>query len=271
MTPFKTVPGQILIAVAILAMTSATAGGQEVSLVSPSAFEDVEAPDSVIPSGSGRVQILYEASDFSSLEGPHWITQFAWRPDGGSIGPVSATADSVVFRMSATDKITSNMNLVFDENVGADDMLVLQCAPCANVGQPIGPAGGPLEFTLIWELDTPFLYDSSRGSLLLDFDLTNGLALAADHIFIGSSPTTKWVSGPLGGSTAVNELGGIITEFTFTPVPEPRSSGLLLLSAAAAATAIRHRSFRARPLRKYYAGLMSQTAGKTTQAPQVRS
>ena len=97
------------------------------------------------------------------------------------------------------------------------------CSRAASTSfESVGPAGGPKEFTITFEVDDPFLYDPSLGNLLLDFDLTNGSDLLADHVQSPAlSSTTKWIVGPLGGSTAFAQFGGIITEFTLRPIPEP--------------------------------------------------
>ncbi len=202
---------------AILAMTAYSAVGQEIRLISPSEFADTEAPDGVLPGGSGRIQILYEASDFSSLSKPHWITRFAYRPDGRLTRPATFISNGI-YTMSTTDRGIDDMSLTFSDNIGIGETVVFDRGPVAMISQNIGPAGGPKEFDITFELDTPFLYDPSQGNLLVGIDNLGSGSLPADYVRnLAQSLTTKTIVGPLGGSRADLVFGGVIAEFTFVP------------------------------------------------------
>lgn len=219
---------------------------EEIQLVSPSQFADMESQNDLptIPGseGSFRGQILYEASDFSSLAGPHLITQFAWRPNGSQSESFIVSSESVLFRLSTSEKTVGNMSSTFDENVGPDEQVVAQNDEPMSIEYPVvGPPGGPMEFTIVSELGNPFLYDPSQGNLLLDFIISSASELPADNVAVPDPTlTTKWIAGPAEGTTSLLEFGGIITEFTFAPVPEPCSGVLLCIGLAAGISAIRH-------------------------------
>lgn len=211
--------------VTALLMVSYGAVAEEIRLVSPSEFANNESHDSLpaIPGGAGRAQFLFESSDFSSLDGPHWITEFAWRPDGAlNAATVTASSESVVFSMSTTDKTVRTMSMVFAENIGADEQVVAQMdEPQSTSSLVSGPEGGPKEFTISSVLQVPFLYDPRQGSLLLDMELVSGSALVADNVATPSRDlTTKWIAGPRNGARAFKQFGGIVTEFAFVPVIE---------------------------------------------------
>lgn len=212
---------------AILCVLASHGLSEQIELVSPSQFTDTESHDDV-PSISGggaigaRAQYLYEASDFSSLDGPHWITQFAWRPDGRqSNRTVSATSNRVLFRMSTTNRTVRNMSMTYAANIGSDEQVVAHIdEPQTTTVSVLGPEGGPKEFTLGGDI-IPFLYDPSQGNLLLDMELFGGSTLPADSIATPStSLTTKWIAGPLAAPRAFAQMGGIVTQFTFVPFIE---------------------------------------------------
>ena len=212
----------LAISAAILAVANGGIAG-ETRLVSPSQFANSESHDSLppIPGGAGRAQFLFEATDFSSLVGPHWITQFAWRPDGSqTTDTVTATSERVLFRMSTTEKTVGNMSMTYANNIGSDEQVVLQFdEPQATTVPVLGPDGGPKEFTIFDALETPFLYDPSKGNLLLDMELVSGSTLPADNVATPSNTlTTKWIAGPLNAPRAFKQFGGIVTQFTFVPV-----------------------------------------------------
>jgi hypothetical protein len=90
----------------------------------------------------------------------------------------------------------------------------------------VGPGPGPREF---YTFDrptgvTPFLYDPSKGNLLIDVIGSQGVA---------TSPRADFVPGMLtvlsGSSTATigTRSGAFVNQFTFIPVPEPSSLTLL--------------------------------------------
>lgn len=210
----------------LLATMAPLASAQETRIVSPKAYAEIDAPDGWVPAGSGRVQILYEAGDFSDLIGPHWVTEFAFRTDKSVNGETEYDADSVEFRLSTSPKTAADMSLVFADNVGADQAIVFARTGYAGVTRGLGPATGPKEFDMVNQLTTPFLYDPKLGSLLLDFDLHGGRRLPADWIRSpAQSETTKHIAGLLGAANAYLTFGGIVTGFTFRAVGDVDLNG----------------------------------------------
>jgi hypothetical protein len=93
-------------------------------------------------------------------------------------------------------------------------------------------------FDIVFPLDTPFLYDSTKGRLLFDI---HGVGLSAfgdiDAQFFTFPPggSIAGLAGYLGDLTGEVEASGTITRFTFQVVPELASGALLLAGLRAVA------------------------------------
>jgi hypothetical protein len=204
-------------------------------VVVPNSLATVEGNDSNFGpffNNSVRYQQVYSASQFPSSEGPLMITQIAFRPDGSVTDPsLIIRFDSVRIDLSTTSSTPSTLSTLFASNVGADDMTVFNSFVFANA--PVtGPAGGPKDFTVTFALN-PFIYDPSKGDLLLDVTaIESSGGISAPFDAETNSPFTAHVDAPdisaaSGGAFAT----GLVTQFQFTPVPEP--STLLLDSLGA--------------------------------------
>lgn len=141
--------------------------------VVPSELADAEGAldnwlpfSSATPNGS-RYQQVFGASDFSSLSGPQWITEIAFRPDANYSFPASEIIPDVRISLSTTSKGVDALSMVFADNLGSDETVVIS-GPMQIVTNPTGPAGGPMDFSTIIKLTTPFYYDPALGNLLLD-------------------------------------------------------------------------------------------------------
>jgi hypothetical protein len=212
-------------------------------LIVPNQFESVEAPASgAIPTGSFRFQQIFAASKFAGLPpGQRTIVSFAMRPDASVTAPVSFTAADTVIRMSTTSRSPGELSDSFADNVGADEVIVFQGDMPLSTANT-GPAEGPKDFDLVFQLQRPFTYDPTKGNLIFDM-VTRGTELVI-------SQTTDFVSepGPIfeeiaafteGAQVATGRWGGNVVQFNF--VPEPSTALLLIVGASAAMTFVRSR------------------------------
>jgi hypothetical protein len=149
-----------------------------------------------------RTQQIYPASQFSSLNGPMFITQIAFRPaaktcglfsTGAAFGPISfpveislsttqTLADYPPYhsadRAERTEQCLTHrnpdhsmafMNCFFDENRGLDSQVVFEgMLTLSSAGANVTTIDGTTAFDIIINLQHPFLYDPSKGNLLLD-------------------------------------------------------------------------------------------------------
>jgi streptogramin lyase len=187
-----------------------------------------------------RTQQIFPASAFSSLPGPMFITQIAFRPaagtcgvlfPGAAFGPVSFP---VKISLSTTQTLANYprglfspieaerrlecdihrnpnhskvlMSCYFDENIGLDSqvvfdgMLTLSSANTTTIG-------GTTAFDIIINLQHPFLYDRQKGNLLLDVkNFTN--------------PTTTWIDTVESSSDQ-----NVVFRIDFDDVDSPTSDG----------------------------------------------
>jgi hypothetical protein len=178
---------------------------------------------------SVRFQEVHAASDFSSVVGPVFISEFSlWRAAGSL--PIDLTLSSVAMHFSTTITGPHQLSRTFADNVGSDETAVFS-----------GPlrlfdSGG--EFGISIPLQTPFYYDPERGNLLMDIWNYN----TAPHPS-GGTYGIEWqgtFSESVGGLSSLDAAatigntygGGMIIRFTVTPVPEPSSWLLLAFSGA---------------------------------------
>jgi hypothetical protein len=180
--------------------------------------------------GAMRHQDVYSASYFESVpEGNREIAGFWLRPDGSRTAEAALTFENFELTLSATTNAgPADMSNVFAENVGANPTVVYS-GDLTLKTNPIGPAGGPMEFNMLVLFDTPFEYDPADGNLLLDYSWTG---LVGDETRIDSEwlyPSERqriYASGADALESDFIMADVPVREFIF--VPEP--STLLLLT-----------------------------------------
>jgi hypothetical protein len=122
-----------------------------------------------------RHQIVYEASQF--LSQVIRITELRMRPSAQWGNAFTSTIPNLQINLSTTSVGANAMNEEFAQNVGSNDTVVFQ-GPLTVSSRFVGPAAGPKEFDIIIPLTTPFIYDPSRGNLLIDFRNSSGSGAA---------------------------------------------------------------------------------------------
>jgi hypothetical protein len=201
-------------------------------IVVPNTLATVEGNDNNFGpffNNSVRYQQVFSASQFPSSTGPLMITQIAFRPDGSVTDPsLIIRFDSVQIDLSTTSRTPSTLSTLFASNVGADDTTVFNSFVFVNA--PVtGPPGGPKDFTVSFALK-PFIYDPSAGDLLLDVRaVESGGGISAPFDAESNNPFTAHLDAPdISAASGTSFATGLVTEFQFTPVPEP--STLVLAS-----------------------------------------
>jgi hypothetical protein len=109
-----------------------------------------------------RYQLVVAANQFPA-GGPLTVTQIAFRPDGVLGSAFSATLPDVRIGMSTASNGPDALRATFADNVGPDDTTVFR-GPLALSSRFTGPAGGPKDFDIVINLQTPFRFDPRRGT-----------------------------------------------------------------------------------------------------------
>src|SRR4051812_35190865 len=170
-------------------------------------------------SAPGTIDTVYGSKNFS---GPIIINKIAFRLDEGSL---NRSFDTIIPRVTirmTTYFGTYDSYLVgpgYDGNKGLDDTTVFDAAVHWNT---IDLSSGPNPFDLTVPLSKPFFYDPANGALLMRFMTVgpfSGAIPGADAQGHGDS-TIGWIGD--------KSLDNIVTEFDFTPIPEPSPLCLLL-------------------------------------------
>lgn len=175
-----------------------------------------------------RYQQVYNSTEFASLGGPAIITQIAFRPDFETGSAFSSTLNNVQISLSTTLFDASTIGQTFADNLGADDTVVFNGALSLS-SSFTGPPAGPKNFDIVINLTAPFVYNPENGNLLLDVrNFAGGSTTSFDSHHL---PVSQRVLSGIVTDTAGSSGGdsGLVTQFSFTPVPEPRVSSFLLL------------------------------------------
>ncbi len=219
------------------------------SIVVPSGSEFVEGGgDTPFPFNAGisqRYQQVYDASEFTSFGLPVVISEITFRPDAGFFGSAfSTTITSIQINLSTTSSGPDALSMTFASNVGADDTVVFSGALSLSSADT-GPGGGPKDFDIVITLQTTFLFDPTAGDLLLDVRNFSGEDTTQfDAVF--AADTTSRTFSTSGGVNAVTaddfDSIGLVTKFTVTPIPEPRSALLFAAGALVVGVALRKKA-----------------------------
>lgn len=193
-----------------------------------------------------RYQQVFDASQFASLAGPQYITQFALRNGIFVSTAFSATIADIVIRLSTTDAAPDALSTTFADNLGADATVVYDGSLTISSTDAAGP-GNTKVFDVIVTLETPFLYDPGLGNLLLDVQNISGAdAFVELNFFDAVDPTGDPVSrvfsleGNPDATSGIADSVGLIVQFT-TAVPEPSSLALVGVGFAGTLAFVRRR------------------------------
>src|SRR5438309_4717989 len=168
---------------------------------------------------SMRFQQVYDGTQFSAINTPgQYIIYVIFRPDRDS-GGVFSSITNIQINLSTTLRGSDALSPIFSENIGTNDTVVY------------GPRSLFFGGSTTVALDTPFFYDPAQGNLLLDVrNFTGG-----DRVFQGKFPsfdaasvTNDSVSVVYGtnvnASLGQSDTSGLVTMFSFVPVPELKAT-----------------------------------------------
>lgn len=190
--------------------------------------------------GGIHYQQVFGASEFSSAGSPLLITALSFRQDGALNLPFNTTLSSVMIQLTTTSKAVDGLDTTFANNLGADVTTVFNGSLSLSSSNGVGP-GGTRAFDLVITFQNSFLYDPSKGNLLLDIanantgDSRTGASLDAQNT-TGDSISRIFALGAGSTVATTSDSIGLVTRFTAQSVPEPSSVVMLGLGLASMAT-----------------------------------
>jgi hypothetical protein len=158
-----------------------------------------------------RYQQAYASTDFP---GPMAITSISFFNHSPFEGPLPV-ATYMIFLSTITSGIDTLSNTSFDANDGPDNTLFA-----------FGDLGGLAPPQLVFA-GRPFDYNPATGNLLMDIQLSNEGA-SGGAFYDARSGTATGVFSRYQNFSAGTHGFGLVTQFTFTSVPEPCMIALLI-------------------------------------------
>jgi len=193
---------------------------------------------------SMRYQQIYSSPFFGAAlpEEGAMLTRISFRMDEMFGRDFQETVENVQINVSTTQKTPQSLSSVYSENVGLDDAVVFSLGPLELIGDFHG--SDELQFwSSTINLQEPFFFYPAHGNLLLDIRIYEGWVRedfedpitvyydAADSEFDGVARI--WSDSVNDSVAEFSDTVGLVTLFTFRPVPEP--STLLLWGLGAVA------------------------------------
>ena len=194
---------------------------------------DVQLGESVL---TGRYQQVFPDTSFYLTE-PFEIHEIRLRPQ--SPGSFSVALSDVQISLGYTDARPLSMSDRFEDNEGSAPSVVYSGAlDLHSNGASMRPWR---DFDLVVDLQDPFTYDPSEGSLLLEWDNRGSVSSG------GVAPNFDAISTRFGsllaasGGAEIGEIsqGGLSARFSDGTVPEP--TGALLFAIGTVVTLARRR------------------------------
>ena len=234
----------------VLATTCSAAFGS--TIVIPNANTNTvgnQADTSTGGSGDIRSQQLLGSGQFTSVGGSLLIDQLSFRTAPG-MGSLDLTVTTLNLFLSTSPKFPNTggplMSATFADNVGPDNTLVYSGSVAFQSPGCAGPGVCPFDLSILFT--TPFLYDPTKGRLLIDVKMTGfteqpGGALDAVSFSPPGGGSVASVNGALSDAAGNFDFSGDILQLRYTAVPEPASGALMLTGAAALGWIRRRRSY----------------------------
>lgn len=125
--------------------------------------------DTPPPSSGCRFQEIYTSDYFTNLISQRGlVVQMACRPDHVVTASRTVVLRAYELRLSTTQRGPGSLSSRFEDNLGADTTLVFS-GDLTWFTQGTGPAQGPRPFDYVIPFQQPFLYDPSKGNLLVEW------------------------------------------------------------------------------------------------------
>lgn len=166
-----------------------------------------------------RHQIVYDGSQFPQY--PIVISRIQWRPDVYMAGPITnAVITNIQINLSTTTNAVDHLSSVFSENTGTNDTVVFSGTLTLSTSLST-LSNGTTAFDINVPLQVPFIFDSSKGNLLLDVRNFTG---ASQNIYdnstsSGSDAVSRVFSTFNPNATVANagDSGGGVLQITYGP------------------------------------------------------
>jgi hypothetical protein len=203
------------------------------TIVVPNASATVEGDannDAPFGSYAFRYQQVYSATEFPFE--PIYITAISFRLDDRYGAAFTTTIPDIRINLSTTPACPEFVPLTFADNVGADDTIV-HSGPLSLSSSFSSPSPKAFDITI----PIPqFWYNPRHGNLLLDIrkSETGGEGVPPlDAVAKTLDAISRVTAGDVHAAVANNrDTLGLVTQFTYMPVPEPPAWVLALLTAS---------------------------------------
>jgi Ig-like domain-containing protein/cohesin domain-containing protein len=168
-----------------------------------------------------RIQTVYSASQFPPY--PVVVNELRWRPNASVGGAMTDNIPNIQINLSTTATNVDHLNSTFSKNSGTNDTIVFN-GPATVTTSFSALNNGTKAFDISLPLQTPFLYDSSKGNLLVDVhNFSGGSAILYTS---GLTTITDTVSRTYSASTSSTTASGADTageamQILYTPAPLP--------------------------------------------------
>ncbi|MHC4994751.1 MAG: hypothetical protein ACYTGQ_06805 [Planctomycetota bacterium] len=207
---------------ALVALAAAMPAQASSMLVVPGGLENVEGNTGnswpFHSNMSMRYQQVYDASEFTGLEGPHEITQIMFRPDATNGEAFSSTIDNLQITLSTTTANSSSLSSTLADNVGADAQSVFSGSLTFSSSNT-GPEEGPRDFDIVINLAAPFVYNPANGALLMDITHLGATSTFFDAHGVTDDGIARMVKFLINDEAFISGSSlGLVTKFTVNPV-----------------------------------------------------
>lgn len=220
-----------------LGLTNSVAANLRIGLVVPSRAVDGQVDNNAEATFVNvlREQTVYGVSDFPSY--PIAIEELRWRPDAITGGPATDSIPNLQISLSTTTNAADHLSEVFAENIGADEATVFNGTMTA-VTAFLASSNGTKVFDIKLPLQAPFVFDPSKGNLLVDLRNFSG---GSAYLFNNSSGATPDAvsrifndGNPTATSATGADSGGGPLQVVYSAVRTPPSVRLKLASQTVA-------------------------------------
>ncbi|MBB6053134.1 hypothetical protein [Armatimonas rosea] len=164
-----------------------------------------------------RYQQIFDANQFPASPGGILISKIAFRP-GFAQESFRRKITSIQFNLSTTKQSLNGLDAAFSRNIGGNEAVVYRGSITFRAS--VTNRKGAFNYDILVTLEKPFLYNPADGNLLLDIRDFTGDGIA---FFVASTvdATTRLVyadTNPTLAQAGRVQPGGMITQFTYTPV-----------------------------------------------------
>lgn len=194
------------------------------TIVLPNGFGSTVANDDSGPlsgsfAGSFINQHIWDATQLGALNGGVLITQIAYRMKPGT-GSINATSSAFSIYLSTSPNSVATTSTTFAKNRGSDFTQVFSGS--GTIWSSPGCAGPAVcPFDIVYTLSTPFLFNPSNGSLLVEDRFADYIGTGTGRFDVQHYLSALGAAVSHIDSTGALEYSNNVTRLTFNAVPEP--------------------------------------------------